>query len=631
MNYNFWLVTHSDISQDLIEDTKAAIDSFGLKLQGVVDSQEKDLPSKEAFFLLLLSDSQIQHFLTATIGLKSRIAILPTPSCPKAMSSYAISNQMDAALEDALNEEQSLLVDTLTCNERVVLEQVSIGDMHDLFTVSHFAPIGRLKLFFKNISHISYEAMEFTTSKNNKTNTAASGVMVVGHTLKSNTLSLKETLSFQDGTLTAIIFAPSSLLAYWFYLIYILFITRFSIQSLPKSIGLIRTSKLHISSNKGLHFSVDGVGLSAKTVTLEVHPGTHYLQLGRSLFEVKQSYKPSASVERIRVDSIPKKEMGSLLASGYVPLFKKAEEKNFKELFTALRANGKISSSYLVLMALSTLLATTGLFQDSTPVIIGAMILAPMMGPIMTLSMGIVRLDKDLLLYPIKTLFTGIAIALFFSCIYTLIVPLETITPQMSARLNPNLLDLMVAIFSGIAGAYAQSKSEVAKSLAGVAIAVALIPPLGVTGIGLGWLDWSTIYGSFLLFCINLIGMTMAAAATFTILGFAPIKRAKHGLTYLAIIIGIIIVPLGLSFQTLIKENHYQKKLSSIPALSLKNQPTVELKMRDIKIAHPTLVNLEVTSSKPLTAAHRDAIKNHIQTILNESSLRIFLIEKIEI
>ncbi|NLC28542.1 MAG: hypothetical protein GX780_07195, partial [Campylobacteraceae bacterium] len=384
MESNFWLVTHQDIDKDLIEETKTTILSFGINLQGTINSQNGDLPSKRAFYLLLLPDSQIQHFFVRTSELKPNIAILPTPLCPKAMASYAISSQMDKALEDALNEEQSLLIDTITCNGILVLERVSIGDMHDLFTVSHLAPLERIKLFFKNISHISYDALNFTTAKNSRIYTAASGVMVVGHTLKSNTYSLKETLSFQDGTLTALIFAPNSLLAYWYHLICMLFITKFSIQSLPKSIGLIRTSKLQLSSNKALQFSIDGVGLSAKTITIEVHPSTHYLQLGSRLFDAKQTYKPSTSVERIVIDSMPKKEMGSLLASGYVPLFKKAEEEDFKELFTTLRANGALSPSYLVLMVLSTLLAVTGLFQNSTPVIIGAMILAPMMGPIMT-------------------------------------------------------------------------------------------------------------------------------------------------------------------------------------------------------------------------------------------------------
>lgn len=124
----------------------------------------------------------------------------------------------------------------------------------------------------------------------------------------------------------------------------------------------------------------------------------------------------------------------------------------------------------------------------------------------------------------------------------TNLMPLNLLTDEMSSRLTPNILDLMVAIISGIAGAYA--KTEVAKSLAGVAIAVVLIPPLSVVGIGIGWGNTQIMYGSFLLFATNLAGITLSAALTFFIMGFSPVKRATKGIVLTSLFLLIVTIPL---------------------------------------------------------------------------------------
>ena len=194
------------------------------------------------------------------------------------------------------------------------------------------------------------------------------------------------------------------------------------------------------------------------------------------------------------------------------------------------------------------------------------------MAPIISLSMGVVRADAFLLSKSAKTLIFGIFMALLFSSIFTMFIPLEQITSEMQGRLNPNLLDLMVAIFSGIAGAYATSKEEVSKSLAGVAIAVALVPPLSVTGIGIGLANFDVIYGSFLLFITNLVGITLSAAFTFMVLGFAPIKRAKKGIFYTSILMALIAIPLVLSFMQVVQKNDYFNKLNNIKYLAIKKK-----------------------------------------------------------
>ncbi|MBN2782166.1 MAG: DUF389 domain-containing protein [Campylobacterales bacterium] len=229
-----------------------------------------------------------------------------------------------------------------------------------------------------------------------------------------------------------------------------------------------------------------------------------------------------------------------------------------------------------------------------------------------------VRDEKMLIKQSVKTLSIGIFMALLFSCVYTLSIPIEEVTDEMRGRLNPNLLDLMVAFISGIAGAYAYAKEEVAKSLAGVAIAVALVPPLSVTGIGIGYGDLGMIYGSFLLFITNLIGITLSAAITFIILGYSPIAKAKKGLVYTTVLMSVITIPLIYSFGNLIQKNDYYHEIITIKSVVI-NEKKVDIKVIDIKNSKPVIdVEIQTTSSEPLVVDEYKEIKKLIEKKLNK-------------
>jgi uncharacterized hydrophobic protein (TIGR00271 family) len=280
-------------------------------------------------------------------------------------------------------------------------------------------------------------------------------------------------------------------------------------------------------------------------------------------------------------------------------------------------------------MILSTLLATVGIFQDSTPAVIGAMILAPLMTPIISLAMGAARSDKLIISRSIATLSFGIFSALLFSALLTLILPLEIVTSQINSRVNPNLLDLFVAIFSGIAGAYATAKEEVAKSLAGVAIAVALVPPLAVTGIGIGWGDIDIIYGSFLLFLTNLFGVTLAATLTFIVLGFAPIHRAKKGLVYSSLLLAIVSIPLVISFYSLILQSNDYAKLNSVKSIII-NGKRVHLNITNINSSTKRSTNIEaqVISNRSLSDDELNKLKQIVENKI-EKKVTLEIIMKV--
>ncbi|RLA73233.1 MAG: hypothetical protein DRG30_06540 [Epsilonproteobacteria bacterium] len=208
------------------------------------------------------------------------------------------------------------------------------------------------------------------------------------------------------------------------------------------------------------------------------------------------------------------------------------------------------------------MIATFGLFIGSSSVIIGAMLLAPLMQPIVSLSMGVLRQDETLSKNAMKTITIGTLIVLLTAMTIAYVTPIGELSDEMASRLSPTLLDLFVAMLSGVAAAYVKNDEKILSSLAGVAIAVALVPPLAVSGIGLGWVDWSMSIQALLLFATNLIGIVLAGAITFMILGYAPIHVAKKGIVIWTIITALVTIPLYHSFEAMKEKSDIQKSLS---------------------------------------------------------------------
>jgi uncharacterized hydrophobic protein (TIGR00271 family) len=603
----------SDIFDNIKEKYSCEISTFST--EKIFDDASN---TKESLFILYLDDTEIKKFFQNHLNKNMNIAILANENCPNAMRNYGISKDIKESIEDAFNNGLISKIDLLKCNDFIAFNRIVIGDMHGMNRLDYNQNkrLDKIKIFFTNLKNIRFQSYTLSTSEEQSIQTAASGITILEHsTIMNKDSAIRDDLSIHDGKLNAYILAPTCLLSYIWYLLSIFFYQRISLIELPKSLGFIKSSKLTITSEGILDFKIDHKDLyQSNIIELEVLQDCIAIHLGRQLLEiVKNDDNHIEEKDEIRLHTLPKAELSSILIGGKLPLFKKATDDDFKDLLSSLRDSAKFSYTYLTLMILSTLLATTGLFANSAPVIIGAMILAPLMAPIISLSMGVVRADKFLMIHSARTLIIGIFMALLFSCVYTLFIPLEQITAEMQGRLNPNLLDLMVAVFSGIAGAYANSKEEVAKSLAGVAIAVALVPPLSVTGIGLGLGNIDVIYGSFLLFVTNLVGITLSAALTFIVLGFAPIKRAKKGILYTSILMVIIAIPLYISFMDVVHRYDYFNKLNSFKSLAL-NGYDIELHIKKVQNnKNEILVNIEVISSQPLILDDYNIIKEKLQ------------------
>ncbi len=581
-----------------------------------------DEDSNVQLFFLYLTDDEIKIFLKNHIQKNINIAIIPNEKCKYTMKSYGVSKDPFEAIDDGFNEKLLSKMDILLCNELVVLSHVIIGDMHGLYKLDleESLQTGKLKLLYEHLKRIKFKSYTLTTAKDQKILTAASGITIIEQSSVNEKSTITDELSIHDGKLNAIVLAPTSLLSYIGYLISIFFYQKISLVALPKSLGFIKTSKLTIESPKAMDYMIDKKLVSAQEIVLEVIQDGLNIYLGRLLeAKVKSDASEVEEKDTIKINSLPKGEVRKvLIESDALPFFKKADEEDFKDLFSSLRSSAGFSYTYLTLMILSALLATTGLFANSTPVVIGAMILSPLMSPIVSLSMGIIRSDRAFLEQSTKTLAIGIVMALLFSSLLTLLIPLHEITPQMQGRLNPNLLDLMVAIFSGIAAAYATAKEEVAKSLAGVAIAVALVPPLSVAGIGVGLWDIDLIYGSSLLFLTNLVGITLSASLTFIVLGYAPVTRAKKGILFTLVMLLFITIPLFYSFLHIVETNNYLSKLKNISTMKIDDK-NIDLQIESLNIKKEKIyIELVVISNQSLTHRELEHIKSDIQKYLKK-------------
>lgn len=240
------------------------------------------------------------------------------------------------------------------------------------------------------------------------------------------------------------------------------------------------------------------------------------------------------------------------------------------EVYKQVRRGARPDVDFFIMVGLSAVIATYGLLQDSSAVIIGAMLVAPLFTPILALSLAIVRGDIRLLRLATESALKGVSLAIGIAIVLVALSPLRSVTGEVASRTHPNLFDLAVALASGAAGAYALARKDVAAALPGVAIAAALVPPLGVVGIGLAMGDLHVASGGGLLFTTNLIAIVLAGAVTLLLLGFRPTARGERearlrwGLTTSMILLVLIAIPLAILFLRAVESSRTRQAIDQI-------------------------------------------------------------------
>lgn len=572
--------------------------------------KQRNTPPIRSRVLLYLGDEQIRALLQLILQKHWEVGLLPHPETGLVARALGVKGRVEEVFNHYL-QAASINADILTCNDQAVFSSVNIGEVFALAPYDASRPPTRRSTLIgalRSVKNLQLRSYRLTTGKDQKIQLAALGMVVMENTQSSLIgRSFSDALSITDGRLTLLVFAPRSVLSYLWYLVRLLFPKKIRLTRLPGAVGLIRSDRVLLESPGEIDYTLDGTPVSAKAVEFRILDQRIRLLPGPAM---EPSEDQVQSKESIKIGHLPVDETAQQLVQAPLPLFSHAREEEYRDLFVALRENAVLSSPFLVLTILSVLLALTGLYANSAPVIIGAMILAPLMSPIISLSMGLARTEASLIRNSFRTLLIGTTSGLFCAIVVAWIMPLEYVTPEMQARLSPTLLDLSVAVISGVAGAYAHAKEEIAKSLAGVAIAVALVPPLSVAGIAIGWGELAMAKGALLLFITNLVGILLAASATFLVLGFAPFKLAKKGLAIALLLMAVIIAPLYIAFDNLVQQGSIRRQVPS-GQIELNGQ-SVGVRVIKVRAGNPPMIRVILSSSMRLDENHVDALKQLI-------------------
>lgn len=206
-------------------------------------------------------------------------------------------------------------------------------------------------------------------------------------------------------------------------------------------------------------------------------------------------------------------------ALSMVELFPPLADEERIQLEQQLREGSVWSMNFGVMLGCSVLLAGLGLLQDSVAVVIGAMLVAPLMTPLIAIGLGLVQGNFDLLKAALKSMWRGVVVGLVLGFLLRVVIPGSELTQQVASRGSANILDLFIAFFAGVAAAYALARPKMSGALPGVAIAVALVPPLTASGIALGSQDWTVAAGAFILLLTNVVMIVLGSAMVFRLHG----------------------------------------------------------------------------------------------------------------
>ncbi|MGL4543677.1 MAG: DUF389 domain-containing protein [Polymorphobacter sp.] len=219
--------------------------------------------------------------------------------------------------------------------------------------------------------------------------------------------------------------------------------------------------------------------------------------------------------------------------------------------------NGALTTGYALMCLISAGIATLGLLQSSTAVVIGAMLVSPLMSPIAALGFGLATFDTQRLRASARVVAVGAAIGILTGLLVTWISPIDGITPEILARTEPTLLDLAVALLSGVAGGYAIVRQQ-GETAIGVAIATALMPPLATVGYGIAAWRADIAGGAMLLFLTNLAAIAIAIATVARLTGAAAPRaglKVNPGVYVLALALTVaLLTPLATTLLRLRQE-----------------------------------------------------------------------------
>jgi len=260
-----------------------------------------------------------------------------------------------------------------------------------------------------------------------------------------------------------------------------------------------------------------------------------------------------------------------------------------------IRGDIHMKGSNLWILMFAIFVASIGLNVNSTAVIIGAMLISPLMGPIMGIGYGAGINDFELIRRSFKNLAIATLIALLTSTLYFLISPLDTAQSELLARTTPTAWDVLIGFFGGLAGIIGVTRKEKSNVIPGVAIATALMPPLCTAGFGLATGHWTYFFGAFYLYTINFVFIALSAFLVVRAYSVSERKYvdnalAKRAQRYIAIVVVLTVLPSSyLAYQLVGKEVFKAKATGFVNEhIQFKNADVAQVKInpetREVKV-----------------------------------------------
>ncbi|MEM6449130.1 MAG: DUF389 domain-containing protein [Cyanobacteria bacterium P01_D01_bin.105] len=296
----------------------------------------------------------------------------------------------------------------------------------------------------------------------------------------------------------------------------------------------------------------------------------------------------------------------------------------------SLLDEAELDVDYVVLTLGACVIATLGLLSDSAAVIIGAMLIAPLMLPIRSVAFGILEGDLDIVKTGAKSLAVGTGLSVFLSMLIGLGSGFLDYGAEVASRSSPTLLDLGIAITAGAIAGYAKVQPRLSSTLAGTAIAVALMPPLCVVGLGVAQINPTLSLGAGLLYLTNLLGITLACMLAFFIAGYSPFRRARRPLSAVILLTSLLVIPLGFSLIELVRQNQLEANLRSYLADTETFKRVGVVSSYTDWQTQPPEVRMVVNSNGPITAKQVRLLEAHIAGKMRRPFRFVFQVSEVK-
>ena len=183
------------------------------------------------------------------------------------------------------------------------------------------------------------------------------------------------------------------------------------------------------------------------------------------------------------------------------------------------------TGGFYLMLSCATVIVTIGLIIGNATIVIGGMLVSPLLAPLLSMAMGVAMGDKTLTLRSLWIILITSAFVYLITLVLGIFVPFRSVNTEILSRVEPSLAYVIVALFAGIAGTVSHVKPNLSAILPGVAIAIAVLPPLSVSALGLVLLDGDIFFGALSLYFINLVGIVLASVVVFAMFGFYPLRR----------------------------------------------------------------------------------------------------------